>query len=286
MRGGGGLGLAAHRRRPSRLPKPGRLRGADSEAPGQAEDDQRIGERGGQEVAAERCASAGGAGEDQARVRSTCAARTAAKPAAAASHSSGKGAPWKRAARGPEPFGGEERARARRGPSGRDEHHVGEEPEAERPPRAARWRAGGSPRRSRARRAGRAATSPPPGPSGISAAWTATRPRPSKSAGLDASGAGPRGCRGHCGRLRVAGAGCAASDRADQRRPAPSTVAAGPGADHADEVEPAVVGGEAHALAAVGADDHLADQDVRRIEAAVAGADHPVAGAAARRSGR
>ncbi len=50
-------------------------------------------------------------------------------------------------------------------------------------------------------------------------------------------------------------------------------------ADDADEVEQAEVGGEANAVAAVGVEEDLADEDVGRVEAAVAGGDDAVAGA-------
>ena len=194
-----------------------------------------------------------------------------------ASHSSGKGAAWKRAERC------------------RNHSDARSSPSAPSPSGRDIMRSAKIPRRSTAqsgavagrritqatvrpkRRSG--ATSAPPGPSGISAASTATIPRPTKIAFSRKGGTEraalippPPPWPPRAPRSRPRGKG-----RADQLHRAVD-LGEGGRAHHPDEVEPPVVRRQQHALPPVGAGRHPPDQDVRRVEPAVARAHHPVAG--------
>ena len=188
----------------------------------------------------------------------------------------GRATPWKVAARARKTSDAKQQPE-RAEPERPRQHDVGEEPEREHRPERRRRRAGGSPRRRRGSRARSGATHAAAG-----------RERDQRRHDRDdaeaerAAPSRPTAGRRRGGLIAAASAGRLGPRRAAagrSGRPGPRSAPARHRADHPHEVEPAVVGGEADPLPAVGADDHLADQDVGRVEPAVAGADHPVAGA-------
>ena len=182
----------------------------------------------------------------------------------AASHSSGKGADQKRWARLRKASARSRRPRAPR-PIGRDEQDVAEEADGE-------DRGEGQPRRAADHPGDRQA----PGEVGRHQP-AAGRERQERRDGRDeAEGEVERGL-GEGGEPALAHRGTSAAacglgaglgpglgeQRADQAAGAVDGLG-GRGADDADEVEEAEVGGEADAVAPVGTDDDLADEDVGR----------------------